>query len=73
MRKLQKDDIFNALVAGWNDLKRAPEYGLTVGALYALGGWVAIYLRQVLGPELFHLSLPHRLRAGRAVHGGGLL
>jgi hypothetical protein len=43
IRKLQKDDIFNSLVAGWNDLKRAPSYGLTVGVLHALAGRLAIF------------------------------
>ena len=43
IRKLQKDDIFNSLVEGWSDLKRAPSYGLTIGALHALGGWLAIF------------------------------
>jgi uncharacterized membrane protein len=53
IRKLQKDDIFNALVAGWNDLKRAPAYGLTVGAAYALGGWIAIYFAKFSGLNYF--------------------
>ncbi len=53
IRKLQKDDIFNSLVAGWSDLKRAPVYGLTVGAAYALGGWIAIYFARFSGLNYF--------------------
>ena len=50
---MQKDDIFNALVAGWNDLKRAPVYGLAVGAAYALAGWLAIYFAKFSGLNYF--------------------
>lgn len=57
LRKLQKDDIHNALVAGWNDLKRAPVYGLTVGALHALGGWFAIYFAKISGLHYFAYPL----------------
>jgi uncharacterized membrane protein len=53
IRKLQKDDIFEALVAGWEDLKRAPAYGLAVGAAYALGGWIAIYFAKFSGLNYF--------------------
>jgi uncharacterized membrane protein len=53
IRKLQKDDIFNSLVAGWNDLKRAPIYGLAVGAAYAVGGWLAIYFAKFSGLHYF--------------------
>ena len=53
VRKLQKDDIFNSLVAGWNDLKAAPKYGLTVGALHALGGWMAIFFGRISGLNYF--------------------
>ena len=53
IRKLQKDDIFNSLVAGWNDLKRAPTYGLTIGALHAFGGWLAIFFAQLSGMHYF--------------------
>jgi uncharacterized membrane protein len=53
VRKLQKDDIFNSLVAGWNDLKAAPKYGLTIGALHTLGGWVAIFFAKLSGLNYF--------------------
>ncbi len=53
IRKLQKDDIFNSLVAGWSDLKRAPVYGLTIGALYALSGWLAIFFAKLSGLNYF--------------------
>ncbi len=57
VRKLQKDDIFNALVAGWSDLKRAPSYGLTIGGLHALGGWMAIFFARLSGLHYFAYPL----------------
>jgi uncharacterized membrane protein len=53
VRKLQKDDLFNALVAGWNDLKAAPIYGLTIGALHTLAGWIAIFFAKFSGLHFF--------------------
>ncbi|WP_374546464.1 DUF2189 domain-containing protein [Rhodoblastus sp.] len=53
VRKLHKDDIFNALVSGWSDLKRAPQYGLTIGALHTLGGWIAIFFARLSGLHFF--------------------
>jgi len=49
----KRDDIFNSLVAGWNDLKAAPKYGLTIGALHTLGGWVAIFFAKLSGLNYF--------------------
>lgn len=53
IRKLQKDDIFNSLVEGWSDLKRAPAYGLTIGALHAGAGWLAIFFSELSGLRYF--------------------
>jgi uncharacterized membrane protein len=53
VRKLQKDDIFNSLVAGWRDLKAAPQYGLTIGFLHTLGGWIAIFFAKLSGLNYF--------------------
>jgi uncharacterized membrane protein len=53
VRKLGKDDIFNSLVAGWDDLKAAPKYGLTVGFLHTLGGWIAIFFAKLSGLNYF--------------------
>jgi len=53
VRKLQKDDIFNSLVSGWEDFKAAPRYGLTVGGLHMLAGWLAIFLAKWSGLNYF--------------------
>lgn len=53
VRKLQKDDIFNALVAGLNDFKAAPRYGLVVGGLHTLFGWLAIFFAKISGLHYF--------------------
>ncbi len=53
IRKLQKDDIFNALVAGWNDFRTATRFGLVVGALHAMIGWLAIYSANLSGLHYF--------------------
>ncbi len=53
VRKLQKDDIHHALVAGWSDLKRAPVYGLSIGLLYACAGWTAIFFAKLSGLHYF--------------------
>jgi uncharacterized membrane protein len=53
IRKLAKDDIFNSLVAGWEDLKAAPKYGLTIGGLHTLGGWIAIFFAKLSGLNYF--------------------
>ena len=57
IRKLQKDDIFNALVAGWEDFKAAPRYGLVVGGLHALFGWMAIFFAELSGLHYFAYPL----------------
>ncbi len=57
LRKLQEEDILNALGAGWSDLKRAPVYGLTIGAIYAAGGWIAYFLAKLSGFYYFAYPL----------------
>jgi uncharacterized membrane protein len=53
VRKLQKDDIYQSLVEGWSDLKAAPQYGLTIGFLHTLGGWIAIFFAKLSGMNYF--------------------
>ncbi len=53
VRKLQKDDIFNSLVAGLSDFKRAPVYGLAIGGFHAFGGWLAIFFGKISGLHYF--------------------
>ncbi|MCI4680418.1 DUF2189 domain-containing protein [Rhodoblastus acidophilus] len=57
IRKLQKDDIYHALVAGLNDFRTAPRYGLVVGGLHTLFGWVAIYFAEFSGLRYFAYPL----------------
>jgi len=42
-------DILEALAAGLRDFRRAPLYGVFIGGVYALGGWVLILLLVYFG------------------------
>jgi uncharacterized membrane protein len=53
LRKLQKDDIFNSLVAGLADFKRAPVYGLAIGGFHTFAGWLAIFFGKISGMNYF--------------------
>jgi uncharacterized membrane protein len=57
IRKLQKDDIYHALVEGLNDFKTAPQYGLVVGALHTLLGWLVIFFARLSGLHYFAYPL----------------
>lgn len=48
VQKLQFSDITKSLRSGLRDFAKAPQYGLTFGFLYALGGWILLYLLNVL-------------------------
>ncbi|MEL7137734.1 MAG: DUF2189 domain-containing protein [Pseudomonadota bacterium] len=50
------EDLQAALGAGWADFRAAPVLGLAVGALYALGGWLLIWVLELR--ELRGLSFP---------------
>ncbi len=63
VRKLQSGDIHQALVAGWNDFKTAPRYGLAVGGLHAAVGWLTIWLLRLYGLH----SIAYPLLAGVAL------
>lgn len=56
-------DLSEALAAGWRDFRRAPQYGLFFGMLYAAGGWSIILLATVSG--YYYLAYP--LAAGFAL------
>lgn len=46
------EDLRAAIAAGWSDFLAAPLMGLTIGALYAAGGWLLLYvldLREIRG------------------------
>ena len=42
VRAATRDDLIAALRAGWDDFCAMPAYGLSVGVLYMLGGWLAL-------------------------------
>ena len=63
VRELARSDLWEALVLGWGDFKRAPQYGLFFGMLYAAGGWTVVLLATVSG--YYFLSYP--LAAGFAL------
>lgn len=56
VRRLARDDLAEALAAGWKDFRRAPSFGLFFGALYMLGGWAIVLL--ALFSDLYYLSYP---------------
>jgi len=58
-------DLRAALRAGWDDLRSAPTLGLTIGALYMLGGWGLLWVLELR--EMRGLSFP--LVAGFALIG----
>lgn len=63
INQLTTQDLVNALAAGWHDFKRAPQFGLFFGLLYAAGGWAVVLLAGVSG--YFFLAYP--LAAGFAL------
>lgn len=63
VRELGRNDLWEALALGWRDFKRAPQYGLFFGLLYATGGWTVVMLATVSG--FYYLAYP--LAAGFAL------
>ena len=56
IRKIDADQPWRWLSAGWKDLWRAPTVGLSYGLLFAVGGWVLTAFIWVA--EIFSLVLP---------------
>ena len=54
--KLDKDDVYWALKAGWRDFRAAPRYGLAFAALYMLGGWTILAFANATG--LYYFAYP---------------
>ncbi|MEM7499047.1 MAG: DUF2189 domain-containing protein [Pseudomonadota bacterium] len=50
------EDLRAALAAGWEDFRAAPFLGLAVGALYAAGGWMLLWVLELR--EMRGLSFP---------------
>jgi uncharacterized membrane protein len=56
VRKISVNDVIDALAAGLSDFRKAPVYGLTIGAFFALGGLFVIFSAAAL--NLSYLSYP---------------
>ena len=65
VRAIRFADVTDALAAGLRDFQRAPVYGLTFGALYALGGVATVLTASAL--NMLYLTYP--LAAGFALIG----
>jgi uncharacterized membrane protein len=50
---ITRADILACLAAGWRDLRTAPAFGLTIGALHAAGGWAAVAFATFTGLHYF--------------------
>jgi len=49
VRKITLDDLNDVIVAGIEDFRAAPKYGVMLGALYAIVGWAIIGLLWFMG------------------------
>lgn len=56
VNRITLDDLNDVIVAGINDFRQAPIFGLVFGGLYALGGLLLIWLLWVMG--LPYLAYP---------------
>lgn len=56
VHKITANDVIDALAAGLSDFRRAPVYGLTIGALFAAGGLFVVLSAAAL--EMSYLSYP---------------
>jgi uncharacterized membrane protein len=63
VRAITLGDLLEVFAAGLSDFRRAPLYGLALGAIYALGGWLLVLL--LLYADLPFLVYP--LAAGFAL------
>jgi uncharacterized membrane protein len=56
VKKISVNDVIDALAAGLSDFRRAPVYGLIIGAIFAFGGLFVIFSAAAL--DLSYLSYP---------------
>ena len=46
VRAATRTDLVAALRAGWADFRAAPQFGVAVGALYAIFGWLLVFVAE---------------------------
>ena len=56
IRKIEISDLIECIAQGVRDFSRAPKYGMFFGAVYAVGGWLILWLAFSLG--YFYLAYP---------------
>ena len=56
IRKIEIADLIECIAKGVKDFSRAPKYGMFFGAVYALGGWLILWIALSLG--YFYLAYP---------------
>ncbi len=56
VNKITANDVIDALAAGLSDFRKAPIYGLTIGAFFAVGGLFVVLSASAL--ELSYLAYP---------------
>ncbi len=56
IRKIDIADLMDCIAKGVRDFSRAPKYGMFFGAVYAVGGWLILWIAFALG--YFYLAYP---------------
>lgn len=56
IRKIDISDLMQCIAQGVRDFSRAPKYGMAFGAVYAVGGWLILWIAFSLG--YFYLAYP---------------
>src|SRR5271167_325506 len=56
IRKIEIADLMECIAKGVQDFTRAPKYGMSFGAIYAVGGWLILWIAFALG--YFYLAYP---------------
>ena len=56
IRKIDIADLMECIAKGVRDFSRAPKYGMFFGAIYAVGGWLILWIAFSLG--YFYLAYP---------------
>lgn len=56
IRKIEIADLIECIAMGVRDFSRAPQYGMSFGAIYAVGGWLILWIAFATG--YFYLAYP---------------